>query len=59
MATPSKQDAGGSRWTVSTEGWPVENWVALIVLASLALLILIRMGFRGISVPGVGSANLS
>lgn len=34
-------------------GWDVEKWVGLIVLASLALLIAIRMGFRGVNVLGV------
>lgn len=34
-------------------GWDVEKWVGLIVLAALALLIMIRMGFRGVNVLGV------
>lgn len=29
-------------------GWPTERWVGLIVLTALALLILIRFGFRGV-----------
>lgn len=29
-------------------GWPTERWVGLIVLMALGLLILIRVGFRGV-----------
>ena len=36
-----------------TRGWDTDKWVALLVLASLALLIAIRMGFRGVNVLGV------
>lgn len=43
---------GTSRMSV-TRGWDTEKWVGLIVLAALALLIAIRMGFRGVNVLGV------
>lgn len=33
-------------------GWPTERWVGAIVIAALALLILIRFGFRGIGIQG-------
>lgn len=39
-------------------GWDTEKWVAVIVLLSLALLIAIRMGFRGVNLMGV-SASVS
>lgn len=39
-------------------GWDTEKWVAVIVLLSLALLIGIRMGFRGVNLLGV-SASVS
>lgn len=52
MAAPSRQAENGAKWTVSTEGWPTENWVAVVVIGALALLILIRMGFRGVSFGG-------
>jgi hypothetical protein len=47
---------GNSRGTQKisvTRGWDVEKWVGLLVLAALALLIAIRMGFRGVNVLGV------
>lgn len=47
---------GNSRGTQKlsiARGWDVEKWVGLIVLAALALLISIRMGFRGVNVLGV------
>lgn len=33
-------------------GWPTERWVGVLVLLALALLILIRFGFRGIGLSG-------
>lgn len=38
--------------------WPAERWSALVILACLGLLILIRMGFRGVNVLGF-SARVS
>jgi hypothetical protein len=37
---------------MSTASWPAERWTAIVVLGALTLLILIRMGFRGINVMG-------
>jgi hypothetical protein len=37
---------------MSTNGWPQERWLAVIVLGALLFLILIRMGFRGVNVMG-------
>lgn len=54
MANSAENGAG--RYRMSTEGWPTERWAAVIVLGALGLLILIRMGFRGINVLG---ANVS
>ncbi len=39
-------------------GLDTEHAAAIIVIGSLALLMLIRRGFRGIGVPGVGSVNI-
>lgn len=36
-----------------TSTWPEERWTAVVVLGCLALLILIRRGFRGVNVLGV------
>jgi hypothetical protein len=47
----SKETSTG-RYVLSVAGWPAERWTAIVVLAALALLILIRMGFRGIDVLG-------
>lgn len=46
-------NARGTQKISVTRGWDVEKWVGLLVLASLALLIMIRMGFRGVNVLGV------
>jgi hypothetical protein len=56
MANSKETSAG--RYVMSTEGWPAERWAAIIVLGALGLLILIRMGFRGVNVLGA-SAKLS
>lgn len=39
--------------TVSVAGaWPAERWAAIIVIGALAILILIRAGFRGVDLMG-------
>jgi hypothetical protein len=48
----------GTQKISMVRGWDTEKWVAVIVLLSLALLIAIRMGFRGVNLLGV-SANVS
>lgn len=40
-------------------GWNTEHAVAGIVIGCLVALILLRRGFRGINVPGVGSATIA
>jgi hypothetical protein len=40
-------------------GFTTEHATAAIVIGALVLLILIRRGFRGLSVPGVGSVSAS
>lgn len=50
MANARETSAG--RYVMSVNGWPAERWAAVIVLGALALLILIRMGFRGIDIMG-------
>lgn len=49
---PNVKEASSGRYVLSTAGWPPERWTAIIVLGALALLILIRMGFRGVDVMG-------
>lgn len=34
---------------------PVERWTGIVVLVALGVLILIRMGFRGVNVFGVSA----
>lgn len=54
MAGMNSGNAKGGKQTLTAPGaWPTERWVVALVLAALALLILIRMGFRGIDVLGV------
>lgn len=55
MANAKQSSAG--RYVMSVNGWPAERWAAVIVLGALALLILVRMGFRGVDVLGA-SVNL-
>lgn len=38
--------------------YSTEHAAAVIVIGSLAILMLLRRGFRGIGVPGVGSVNI-
>lgn len=35
-----------------------EHAAAILVIGSLAILMLVRRGFRGVGVPGVGSLNI-
>lgn len=51
----SNQDEQSGKWTMATAGWPVERWLAVVVLGALALLIAIRMGFRGVNVLGASA----
>lgn len=43
---------------VQAVGFGTDHAAAVIVLGSLALLILIRRGFRGVGVPGVASLRV-
>lgn len=52
----SKPAAGGKQKLTAPGAWPVERWVAAIVIAALVLLILIRMGFRGVNVGGFSAS---
>ena len=40
-------------------GWSTEHAAAVMVFGSMAILILIRRGFRGAGVKGVGSFKIS
>lgn len=52
MGQNLRRNADGTPFKMSTNSWPVERWVAVLVLASLGLLFLIRAGFRGVNVMG-------
>lgn len=53
MNGKTSKNAEGGKQRVSAPGaWPTERWVAIIVIAALLMLILIRMGFRGVNVGG-------
>lgn len=45
-------------YRVNSSGFSSEHAAAVLVIGSLAMLMLIRRGFRGIGAPGVGSVNL-
>lgn len=49
----ASQGNGRTQKMSMARGWDTDKWVALIVLLALALLIAIRMGFRGVNVLGV------
>lgn len=40
-------------------GWPTERWMGLIVIGALGLLILIRLGFRGVGFQGSAAARVN
>jgi hypothetical protein len=46
-------NAQGGTYKLNVGAWPTERWVGVVTLAALALLILIRRGFRGVNVLGV------
>jgi hypothetical protein len=43
---------------VKTVGFSAEHAVAGLVIGCLIALILLRKGFRGVGIPGVGSASI-
>lgn len=54
MAGVNSQPAKGGRQKMTAPGaMTTERWVAVIVIVALLLLILIRMGFRGVNVAGM------
>lgn len=50
----NSQSNGPGVYRLSTSGWPTERWAAVVVLGALGILILLRMGFRGVNVMGAG-----
>lgn len=48
----NKTSAGGRYVMPDVNAWPAERWAAVVVIGSLALLVAIRFGFRGVSVLG-------
>lgn len=52
QAQMAPKNADGKAALMSTNAWPAERWTAVIVLGSLGALMLLRMGFRGVSVMG-------
>lgn len=51
-ATGSNQTTTGRYVMPNVNAWPAERWAAVVVLVALGVLILIRMGFRGVDVLG-------
>lgn len=58
MAGSNTAPSGRNKKMSVSRGLDTEKWVAILVLGSLALLIGIRLGFRGVSFMGV-SASVS
>jgi len=53
MATSGTSQTQGGRYNVSDiSSWGAERWAAVVVLGALGILVLIRMGFRGVDVLG-------
>lgn len=48
----SQQSAATGRYVMNGSSLTTEGWAAIIVLSSLAILIALRMGFRGVNVLG-------
>lgn len=55
MAEESRMKRSGGNYSLNTGAWPTERWVAVVVLLALALLIALRMGFRGVSIAGASA----
>ena len=51
-------DSGNMMQNVRTGPLSTEYATGAIVIAALVALILIRRGFRGVSIPGVGGASI-
>lgn len=51
-ATGSNQTTSGRYVMPDVNAWGPERWAAIVVLGALGVLILIRMGFRGVDVLG-------
>lgn len=56
-ARETAQRRNGVRASVGVS-WPQERWVGALIVVALALLILIRVGFRGIGVTGAVSGRV-
>jgi len=50
---PANAASGGKSKLAAVQGMPTERWAAIIMIAALLFLILIRRGFRGVNVLGV------
>jgi hypothetical protein len=48
----NSQTNGPGTYRLNTAGWPTERWAAIVVLGALGVLILLRLGFRGVNVMG-------
>lgn len=49
---PNAKQSSAGTYTMNANGWPPERWAAIVVIGALGLLILIRRGFRGVSLLG-------
>lgn len=52
MAQNANKNSGGRHVVSDVSAWPAERWAAVVVLGALGALIMIRYGFRGVSVLG-------
>ena len=60
MATMQNTRNGNTGVGVSVRlGWPQERWIGAIILAALGLLIIIRLGFRGVGVQLGATGRIS
>lgn len=48
----ANQTTSGRYVMPDVNAWPTERWAAVVVLLALGVLVLIRMGFRGVDVLG-------
>lgn len=53
MATSGTNQTQGGRYVMpDMNAWGAERWAAVVVLGALGILVLVRMGFRGVDVFG-------
>jgi len=56
QAVGNARTASGKHILSSTAAWSTDRWAAVVVLGALGALIMLRMGFRGVSLMGASAS---